>query len=246
MKLIGDRFIEKTKYHHLGFSDQTKGIPPPALELSYPEDMKTISLPDWNKINISQKNAASIIDLRKSVRNYQEADISFSELSYLLWSTQGVKEVISNVATRRTVPSAGARHAIETTVLVNRVEGLSPGLYRYLVLEHKIGVLKKDNQIVNEITKASFDQDFIAHSAITFIWSAVIYRMKWRYGERAYRYIFLDAGHIAQNLYLSAEAIGCGVCAIAAFSDDDMNRILGLDGKEHFVIYMATVGKKER
>lgn len=244
MKSSGDEFIQKTKYHYLELSDQMKGVPQPALELSYSDDMEIIPLPEWREIQISSENVESMINTRQSIRNYHQASISMSELSYLLWCTQGVKELISDVATRRTVPSAGARHALETTLLVNRVKGFVPGLYRYLSMEHQIGVLKKDNMIVNEIVKACFGQDFIKHSSVTFIWSTVIYRMKWRYGERAYRYIFLDAGHVAQNLYLSAESIGCGVCAIAAFSDDDMNRILGLDGKEHFVIYMATVGKK--
>ena len=69
--------------------------------------------------------------------------------------------------------------------------------------------------------------------------------MTWRYSQRGYRYVFLDAGHVCQNLYLAAEAIGCGCCAIAAFDDDVMNEILGLDGKKRFVIYLAAVGKKK-
>lgn len=67
--------------------------------------------------------------------------------------------------------------------------------------------------------------------------------MTWRYSERGYRYLFIDAGHACQNLYLGAEAIECGVCAIAAFDDVIMNQLLGLDGESQFVIYLATVGK---
>ena len=244
MKSTGYEFIDKTKYQYLNLSDQMKGVPPPDLQLPYSDDIEIIPLPEWKKINIMPDDIETIIDRRKSIRNYKQVNVSLPELSYLLWCTQGVKKRISDIATIRTVPSAGARHALETTLLVNRVEGLESGLYRYLGLDHQLAILKKNKSVVDEIVKAGFDQNFIRYSAITFIWSAVIYRMKWRYGERAYRYIFLDAGHVAQNLYLSAEAIGCGVCAIAAFSDDDMNRILGLDGKEQFVIYMATVGKK--
>ena len=244
MESIGNEFIDKTKYQYLNLSDQMKGVPSTDLQLPYSDDIEIIPLPEWKKINIMPDDIETIIDRRKSIRNYKQVNVSLPELSYLLWCTQGVKKRISDIATIRTVPSAGARHALETTLLVNRVEGLESGFYRYLSLGHQLATLKKDKSVVDEIVKASFDQNFIRYSAITFIWSAVIYRMKWRYGERAYRYIFLDAGHVAQNLYLSAEAIGCGVCAIAAFSDDDMNRILGLDGKEQFVIYMATVGKK--
>jgi len=246
MNSIGDEFIRKTKYHFLDLSDQMKGINPPSLQLPYPDNMEIISLPDFNDTEILQENVKSVINLRESIRSYKQVNISLSELSYLLWCTQGVKEVFSGIATKRTVPSAGARHAMETTLLVNRVDGLKPGLYRYLSLEHQLGVFKIDNHISDEIVKSAFGQDFIKNSAVTFIWMAVIYRMKWRYGERAYRYIFLDAGHVAQNLYLSAESIGCGVCAIAAFSDDEMNQILNIDGKEQFVVYMATVGKKRQ
>ncbi len=68
--------------------------------------------------------------------------------------------------------------------------------------------------------------------------------MRWRYGERGYRYLHMDAGHVCQNLYLAAESIGCGVCAIAAYNDDLLNQTLGLDGEELFVIYVASVGKR--
>lgn len=244
MLSAGEEFINKTKYQNMSLSDQMKGISPPALQLPFPDTGEVILLPEWNKITFFEKDILTLINLRESIRNYKEENINLSELSYLLWCTQGVKEVISNIATRRTVPSAGARHALETILLINKVEGLEAGLYRYLSMEHQLGVIKRDNLIVNDIVKASFGQDFIRNSAVTFIWIAVIYRMKWRYGERAYRYIFLDAGHVAQNLYLAARAIGCGVCAIAAFSDDELNSLLNIDGKEHFVIYMATVGKK--
>ncbi|MFZ2331341.1 MAG: SagB/ThcOx family dehydrogenase [Atribacterota bacterium] len=246
MKSAGEEFIIKTKYQNMGVADQMKGAPPPGLQLPYPETGGIISLPPWDKIQVSEDNIISIINVRQSIRNYKRENISLLELSYLLWCTQGVKEIISDVATLRTVPSAGGRHALETILLVNNVEELTPGLYRYLSLEHQLGTIKKDSSIVNDIVKASLNQDFIKQSAVTFIWIAIIYRMKWRYGERAYRYIFLDAGHVAQNLYLSAEAINCGVCVIGAFSDDELNSILDLDGQEQFVIYMATVGKKIR
>ena len=246
MKSAGEEFIIKTKYQNMNVADQLKGVPPPALQLPYPEKGEIISLPPWDKIEVSEENIVSIINVRQSIRNYKPESMSLLELSYLLWCTQGVKEVFSDVATIRTVPSAGARHALETILLVNNVEGLTTGLYRYLSLEHQLGTVKNDSLIADEIVKASFDQDFIKQSAVTFIWIAVIYRMKWRYGERAYRYIFLDAGHVAQNLYLSAESINCGVCVVGAFSDDELNSILELDGREQFVAYMASIGKKMR
>ncbi len=146
--------------------------------------------------------------------------------------------------TLRTVPSAGARHAFETFLLLNNVTGLAPGLYRYLALTHRLQQVDTDPAIPQRITKACFDQQFILRSGAVFLWTAVPYRMTWRYGERGYRDLHLDAGHVCQNLYLAAEAVGCGVCAIAAFDDDLMNGLLGMNGTDQFLIYLATVGKK--
>ena len=70
-------------------------------------------------------------------------------------------------------------------------------------------------------------------------------RMRWRYGERGVRFIHLDAGHVCQNLYLAAEAINSGVCAIAAFDDIEVNTLLNIDGESVFTTYIATVGKKK-
>ena len=227
----------------MGLSDQMKRKPAPALQLPYPDTMEIIPLPVWDKVTLWEKNIVSLVNLRQSIRDYQKEGISCQELSYLLWCTQGVQEIISNVATRRTVPSAGA--AMPWKPFFNKQgRRVGTGLYRYLSIEHQLGIIKKDNSIVNKIVTASLGQDFIKSSAVTFIWVAVIYRMKWRYGERGYRYILLDAGHVAQNLYLAAEAINCGVCVIGAFNDDELNYVLELDGKELFVIYMAAVGKK--
>jgi len=78
--------------------------------------------------------------------------------------------------------------------------------------------------------------------AVSFIWTAVIERSRWKYQQRAYRYIHLDAGHVCQNLYLACEALGLGCCAVAAFDDDAVNEIIGVDGKGEFVVYLATVG----
>jgi len=242
-KGIGWEFFGKTKYKYLGTSKQQKGITPPALQENFDRSGEKFDLPDPNKIDSAIKK---LINHRSSIREYQDAAISKDELSYLLWCTQGVKEKVGNIHTLRTVPSAGARHALETFILVNKVDGLTPGLYRYLALEHKIQEFIISDVICDKITHGCLGQDFVKESAVTFIWVCVVERMTWRYGERGYRYVLLDAGHVCQNLYLAAESLGCGVCAIGAFDDDIMNKLLGLDGKEKFVIYIAAVGRKKR
>ncbi len=241
---IGQEFLEKTKYQYLDVSDQDKGIKQPLLEQEYDTNQDVIDLPDPKEIKLGNINLVEAIEKRTSLRKYSDKALTLEELSYLLWCTQGVKQVVSRPATLRNVPSAGARHAFETYLLINNVEGLKPGLYKFLAIDHKLIEINLDSNIDENITAACLNQIMVKKSAVTFIWVADVYRMKWRYQERAYRYLLLDAGHVCQNLYLAAEAINSGVCAIAAYDDDAINDILGLDGKDEFAAYIASLGKK--
>ncbi|MDD1687401.1 SagB/ThcOx family dehydrogenase [Methanoregula sp.] len=240
----GREFMERTKYRYLGKSDQQKGLPQPPLELPVDPERPIIDLPPPATVDIPTLDLREAIESRQSIRNYVHEPLAPDELSFLLWCTQGVKTRSGIQATFRTVPSAGARHAFETFLLVNDVETLEPGLYRYLALTHRLQQIDTDPTVAHRVTSACFDQQFILRSGVTFLWTAVPYRMTWRYGERGYRDLHLDCGHVCQNLYLAAEAVECGVCAIAAFDDDAMNEILGINGNDQFLIYLATVGKK--
>ncbi len=244
-KGIGREFMEKTMYRHLEVPDQMRGLPPPALELDYARDRRTLSLPPPVDVSVKDIILKDAIEGRRSIRKYTTEPLSMGELSYLLYATQGVKRIVSTISSIRTVPSAGARHALETYLLINNVVDLSPGLYRFLAFGHRLVEVNLAQEIADLLVEGCFGQEFVKQSAVTFIWSAVPYRMNWRYGERGYRYLLLDAGHVCQNLYLAAQTVDCGVCAIAAFEDDTMNRILGIDGENQFVVYTATVGKKE-
>lgn len=240
---IGRQFITGTYYRYLERSDQDKGLPQPPLQLEYPATRPLIALPAPPQVIVNPLDLREAIEKRRSVRQYSEKPLSLAELSFLLWCTQGVKEVSGRPVTLRTVPSAGARHAFETYLLINRVAGLTPGLYRFLALEHSLLEVDLSADVAARMVEACWRQQFVRSSAVTFVWTAVVYRMAWRYGERGYRYLFLDAGHVCQNLYLAAQAVGCGVCAIAAFDDEALNRVLGLDGEEQFALYLAAVGK---
>lgn len=239
----GLEFMQKTKYRFLRSSDQERGIMQPPLELPADPGKPILDLVPVKDLITAPLDLRKAIESRRSIRTYVREPISLAELSFLLWCTQGVKSVEGTYATYRTVPSAGARHAFETYILANDVEGLERGLYRYLALSHRIQQINTDPTIAIEISDACFSQDFILRSGAVFLWTAVPYRMTWRYGERGYRDIHLDAGHVCQNLYLAAETVGCGVCAIAAFDDDIMASILGIDGSGQILIYLATVGK---
>ncbi|WP_292467826.1 SagB/ThcOx family dehydrogenase [Methanolobus sp.] len=244
MSGTGKEFMEKTQYRYLDISDQSMGYPQPALELGDKDTGNIIDLPLPKDIQVKDIDLRQAIEKRTSIRNYSSEPLSIEELSYLLWCTQGVKEVVRNVVTFRTVPSAGARHALETYILANNVKELEKGLYRFLPIEHKLVEIDMEKDIADKIKHGCLDQAFVKTSAATFIWTAVPYRMEWRYGQRGYRYLHLDAGHACQNLYLNGEAVGCGVCAIAAFLDEEINPAIGVDGENEFVIYVATVGKK--
>ena len=236
----------KTKYKYLSESLQREGVPQPALELSYDPTAELISLPNPETLPAYPMDLRRAIDQRTTLRHYQEQAITQDELSFLLWTTQGIKSVTNRSVTLRTVPSAGARHAFETYLVINRVEGIHPGLYRYVSLEHALLPIDLNEEIAEKVADACLKQNQVqvTKSAVTFIWVTVTERMYWRYGERGYRYLYLDAGHVCQNLYLAAEAIHCGVCGMAAFDDDLLNEVLHLDGQELWAIYCGALGKR--
>ena len=240
----GREFMRKTHYEHLLVSAQSQGLPQPPLELPLGKDIERVMLPAPEGLELPGIELRAAIENRHSLRRYAEKSLILEELSFLLWCTQGVKQVSRRPATLRNVPSAGARHAFETYLLVNRVASLAQGLYRFGASDHVLAAQDIDPALPEKLTEACLKQRMISSSAVAFFWVAVAERMEWRYPERGYRYLHLDAGHVCQNLYLAAEAIDCGVCAIAAFDDDLVNEALDLDGENLFTIYVATLGKR--
>ena len=225
-------------------TDQNRGIkPPPAEKPCNPEDRRIglIKPGDWK--SIPEVSVEAAIAQRKSRRSYTEDTIEFEELSFLLWATQGLRGKKSAVRNYRTVPSAGCRHALETYIAAFRVEGIPKAIYRYLPMSHQLVEVVKHENLEGSLIKAALGQSFAGKSAVTFIWSTVPARMEWRYGRASYKVIALDAGHVCQNLYLACEAIGAGTCAIAAYDQEFVDSVLGIDGVEEFTIYMAPVGK---
>ncbi len=244
-KNSGQEFMVNTRYENLSPTPQEGGVvPQPPLELPLPEGAALISLPPHETISVPHMDLRSAVEGRRTIRKYAPVPLTLEETAYLLWVSQGVKHVSARPATARTVPSAGARHAFETYLLVNRVEGLEPGLYRYMAIEQGLVNLNAVADIAAQLKDACLEQPQLENCAAAFIWVAVVERMFWRYVERGYRYLHLDAGHVCQNLALGAEQIGAGICPIAAFDDEKLNTVLSLDGESMFVVYLATVGKK--
>jgi len=217
--------------------------------MPYNEEATVIGLPHPEGFEVDMIDLRYALEKRRSRRNYSEKPLTLNEFSWLLWCTQGVRRVTHGRRPRtfRPVPSSGACHPFETYLLVNRVEGVRPGLYRFLAIEHKLVEVNLEEGIADRINGLFWPQvykGFIEKSAVLFIWTFVPYRMCWCYGHRGPRAL-MEIGHVAQNLYLSAEAIRCGVCAVDPFNDTKINDTLGIDLEDQFVIYCATVGKRK-
>lgn len=239
-------FLKDSVRKRVDFSqtDQNRGVDPPPIEKPYPANALRIDLVkpgDWKKIPVMDLTTA--IRNRQSRRMYKDQPLTLEEVSFLLWATQGVRGEVDYGHAYRTVPSAGCRHALETYLAIFRVEGLDSGVYRYLPLSNQLLFEFTEEKFSNKLVRAAFGQPYPGNSALTFIWTAVPYRMEWRYGLAAHRVIAIDAGHVCQNLYLACEAIHAGTCAIAAYDQEALDRLLRVDGEEEFAVYMASVGK---
>jgi SagB-type dehydrogenase family enzyme len=241
----GYAFVEATKYPNISESHQKQGLPQPPYEIPLEEGKPLVNLPMPAKIDLGKYDLRQAIEERVSLRHYSTDALSQEELSYLLWLTQGVKSINEKRGVPlRTVPSAGCRHPFETYLSVNRVKGLEPGLYRFVSSTHQLVALELDATFNERLTEVCLGARQVATSALTFIWAAVPYRTAWRYSERSYRYLYMEAGHICQNLHLAAESINSGVCAIGAYDDDGADALLGFTPPEMFVIYMASLGRQ--
>ena len=196
---------------------------------------------DFSKIKLS---SCHVINSRESHRVYTGEAMTLDELSYLLWCTQGVKEIRGrSYATLRTVPCGGARHEFECYFAVRNIEGLEKGLYHYLPMHHQIEYLGAAEDLDGWIKDSLCGQAWAATANVVFYYSAVFYRAEWRYGITAHRVLLIDAGHITENMYLAATSIGLGGCAIGSVDCRKVDEAFGLDGKEEASFYAMPVGK---
>jgi len=234
----GDQFQRETKY------EQGK-MPGYKLDWGAKPDLYK-EYPKAGKIDLPTFEPGQPMSLdktlrqRKSVRDFQARPISKGQLAYLLWASTGIQRVEDGYEFR-TSPSAGALYPIETYVVANNVKSLEPGVYHYSIRAHLLEQLEQ-RDLRRQIAAAALGQEMCASAAAVFIWSAVFERCKWKYGQRAYRYIYLDAGHIAENLALAAVSLNLGTCEIGALYDDHVNAIINIDGTEESTICMAAIG----
>lgn len=225
-------------------SDQLKGLPMPPIEKSFPGVEKTIDLIAPREFQITPISLLEAFQKRRTRRLFSDSPLSLQELSFLLWATQGVQQLVrSDLITLRPVPSAGGMHPFETYLLVNRVETLTSGLYHYAALQHKLSFLAASGDYSERLVTACNNQDYVSKGALVFFWSARVYRSEWRNAENALKDILISAGHICQNLYLAGEAIQVGVSPLITYQQELIDELLGLDGEDELVVYLATAGK---
>ncbi len=188
---------------------------------------------------------SEVLIRRRSRREYLARPLKLQAFADLLYFTYG--RTASYPSARgyevalRTAPSAGALYPIDVFVVVHRVEDLTPGLYLYRTKDHFLqGIYRGDCR--DDLVRGALDQDFLGDAAAVLLLVAFPERMFFKYGIRGYRYLYLDAGHIAQNAYLAAELLHLGACEVGAFYDDYLNRLFGFDGKTAFIATMVSIG----
>ncbi len=213
-------------------SDQDRGLPEPPAEKPYNES-DLILLTDPSGVALKKRDIFDILNSRESRRtpSSPNREVTLDELSFILWSVQGLR-INDNPKNRRTVPSAGARFPFDTYFLASSVEGLNVGLYRYVWSRHAIIPVAVSDENIKELVRR-YDK-----CALTIIWVAVPYRCEWRYAQLSPKLCALDAGHTAQNGYLAAEALGLGCCAVGAYSQIEIDRLIGVDGIDEFTCYI--------
>lgn len=193
-----------------------------------------------------KKDFRDVIFSRRSTRSFSSYPMTLDELTYVLNSSYGISGEIVNADRNyyqelRTSPSAGGLYPLEIYFYANNISSLEKGIYHYNPIEHELSVVRKGEVDLKNLTSYS---EIGEQSACIFFITAVFPRLSYKYGERSYRFIHLDAGHLGQNFYLSAESINLGTVAIGGFFDDEINQMLNVDGITEGVVYEFFLGHK--
>jgi SagB-type dehydrogenase family enzyme len=224
-------------------SDQMKKLPAPPFEKPIPDDALLIALPSIEQSDQGRMPLIEAMRKRRSLRRYSEEALTLDELAFLCWAVMGIHEVNEkNHHSYRTSPSGGGRHPFEMYLGVNRVDGLQPGLYRYSALTHKLILLRSGENLIEPLAGVAI-QGFIKDCAVLFIWTIIPYRHEWRYLCSGAKPVAMDMGHYCENLYLAAESMHAGACAIASYDQEMLDEFLGVDGEDEFTIYLCPVGR---
>ncbi|ESA32065.1 nitroreductase [Leptolyngbya sp. Heron Island J] len=229
------------------------GQQPPRYK-TYP-DVPTIELPSPTAISANSTNTTAettspiastlttdlitVVTQRRSRRTYNTRHVlPLAHLSQLLHLAHGIT---AEAREFRAVPSSGALYPLEIYSIVHRVEGLEPGIYHHAIQDHQLELLQSGD-FRQPLINAGLNQEFLGEANVCFVVSGIFQRTRWKYHERAYRYVLMEAGHLGQNLYLAATALGLGVCCVGAFLDTPLNQLINVDGNQEAALYLVTVG----
>ena len=195
-----------------------------------------ISLPKPTKT--SERSLEQLLEQRRSVRAFRKAPLRLAEVGQLLWAAQG----ISDPRGFRTAPSAGALYPLELYVVAGAVDGLPPAVYHYHPKGHRL-VETSDGDRRQALARAALGQSWVRDAAAVVVFAAIFKRTTRKYGNRGVRYVHMEVGHAAQNLFLQAEALGLGTVVVGAFDDEEVNTTLQLPSNMQPLMLMP-VGRK--
>lgn len=202
-----------------------------------------VIMPEIKVVNLPKPDTEGTVPLestlqkRRSVRHYRDSSISIKLISQLLWAAQG----ITSQQGFRTAPSAGALYPLEIYIIAENVDGLETGIYKYLPADHTL-LLTSEGNYSQILSQAALWQEAISQAPAVFVISGVQKKTTGKYGNRGVRYMYIEAGHTAQNLCLQAEALDLGSVPIGAFTDHEVARILQMQ-KGEAPIYIIPVGR---
>jgi len=178
------------------------------------------------------------IHTRRSVRSYKNKPVTIEQLSQLLWAAQG----ITSKQGLRASPSAGALYPMELYVVASNVTDLDEGVYKYDQKNHRLQLVKSGRKQI-ELADASLGQTSVSDGAVSIVITGIYERTSSKYGDRAVRYVHMEAGHIAQNIYLQCVSLGLGTVVVGAFDDDAVQLVIGAQADKH-PLYVMPVGVK--
>jgi SagB-type dehydrogenase family enzyme len=187
-----------------------------------------------DKISLPQPEIKGCLSLEEAIhdrisrRSFKDQGLSLAQAGQLLWSAGGLgAEGAAGVS--RAAPSAGATYPLEYYLAAGKVEGLAPGLYHYVHRAHALAMLQRGD-LRAKLARACLGQEMVAQAPLSIVLVAHYERTTRRYGERGYRYVYMEAGYVSQNIYLQAEALQLGTVAVGAFDDAAVKEILAVEG----------------
>ena len=242
-KDISKTFYEKTKIKTFSQKNISSKDWPESWKRIFTKDfarLQKVKLPE--NIPLLKISLSKVLLERRSERNFLGKPTNAACVGTLLFYSSGIIPGVKQWnSTRRFYPSAGARYPLEVYLSIGNVKGLKNGLYHYNVRDHSLDVLwQKEN--VNKMIARLTNQDWVVGSNIIILITSVFQRTQIKYGDRGLRHIFLEGGHLAQNIYLVATTLGLKVCAIGGFVDDRINKIIDIDGENEGILYVLAVG----